>query len=354
MTDARPASRLLWPDLMRVVAIFFVLVLHISEDVTSHWGRIPLFDWMSGNVYNALARFCVPVLFMVTGSLLLGRQEDLRTFFSKRLRKIAIPLIVWSFIYLLWSRDYANFTPFNAFKAMVKTILTGPAYYHLWFMYALIGIYLLIPILRAFVQSADETLVWYLIALWFFADPLLAYLERLVGFKFGLDLGFMLGYIGFVVMGYQMGRIRFSRKWVLAAAIGLFLATGYTVYATYRATLDAGRLFGWYYGYETINVTLMSACAFILLKALGEYLSVHASRFLVPAITSLSTASFGIYLVHIIVLAWLQTGALGFKVSVLSAPPLYMIPLMALAAFLISFVIVYFIQKIPLLREIVP
>lgn len=354
MTDTRPAPRhLLWPDLVRIFAVYFVIVLHISEGATNHWGKISLFDWMSGNVYNSFSRICVPLLFMITGSLLLGKREELPAFFIKRLRKIAIPLLAWSFIYLLWSNDYSSFTPVNALKAMILAIVRGPVYYHLWFLYALAGVYLLIPILRAFVQSANETLIWYLIVLWFIVGTLLAYAEEITGFKLGASLSSFIAYTGFVVAGYQLGRIRFTRRWIIALSAGLILLTSVTIYVTYAATVSAGRLMGRYYAYNSINVVLMSVCAYILLKAVGEHLYYRSGGHSPRAFSLASLASFGIYLVHIIVLSWFLTGTFGFKLLPTSGPPIIMVPLLALLVFLISFGIVYVIQKIPVLREIV-
>jgi surface polysaccharide O-acyltransferase-like enzyme len=96
-----------------------------------------------------------------------------------------------------------------------------------------------------------------------------------------------------------------------------------------------------------MNIVLMTAIAFILLREvqIGDGLN----TFLVP----LSRASFGIYLVHVIVLAELE------KLPIISSwfsvgSSVYMIPLLGLLGFLVSFVIVAVIQKIPLLRWIVP
>lgn len=352
--DQNSHSRQFFVDLMRVVAIFFVVILHTSESVTNHWNKIPLFDWMSGNVYNSFSRFCVPVLFMLTGFLLLDKEESLGVFFGKRLRKIIIPLIAWSVIYLFLSQSYSNYTLFNAIKSMTRTIFIGPAYYHLWFLYSLIPIYLLIPILRVFTKGASQTVTWYFILLCFFSATILQPVERLIGFDSGVSFKLISEYIGLVLLGRQLGKIHFSSTWVAASVIVLVSSTIYTIYATYTATVEAGRLIGRYYSYESINVTLMTICVFIILKAIGELPALLSRPAIVNFFARLSKTGFGIYLFHIIVLTGLQKGEFGFTLSAYTFQPIYAIPLLALLVFLASFIIIALMQKIPILREIVP
>jgi surface polysaccharide O-acyltransferase-like enzyme len=92
---------------------------------------------------------------------------------------------------------------------------------------------------------------------------------------------------------------------------------------------------------------LMTAMAFILLREvqIGDNLN----NLLVP----FSRTSFGIYLVHVIVLAELEK--LPLISSWFSAgSSVYMIPLLGLLGFFVSFIVVAVIQKIPVLRWIVP
>ncbi len=84
----RPLSRNrdLWADLIRIVAIFSVVAIHVDTFGPS-WGKIPWMDWWAANVYNAIIRFAVPILFILSGYLLLDNQEDDRVFFQKGLAR---------------------------------------------------------------------------------------------------------------------------------------------------------------------------------------------------------------------------------------------------------------------------
>lgn len=52
-----------WADLIRVVAIYLVVMIHVSGQLTNVWRRIPDDQWMIANIYGAVARISVPLFF---------------------------------------------------------------------------------------------------------------------------------------------------------------------------------------------------------------------------------------------------------------------------------------------------
>ncbi|MEW5939263.1 MAG: acyltransferase family protein, partial [Chloroflexota bacterium] len=96
------APRLMWADFIRGVGVFLVILGHVSGIGVQRYLPANADDWMAGNVYNVIARACVPLLFMVSGALLLPRQESLKDFYRKRFNKVIYPFLFWSVLYLLW------------------------------------------------------------------------------------------------------------------------------------------------------------------------------------------------------------------------------------------------------------
>ena len=161
-----------WVDLIRVLAIFLVVVIHVSGQLTNVWGKIPEEQWIIADIYGGVARVSVPLFFMISGYLLLPRAESLSVFYAKRMMKILIPFVIWSLIYLGWfCGNHPNTcTPNFAWNLL----LTQGAYYHLWFLYSLISIYLVLPILRLMIRpDLDKRILWYLILLWLIFQPIL-------------------------------------------------------------------------------------------------------------------------------------------------------------------------------------
>jgi surface polysaccharide O-acyltransferase-like enzyme len=346
---------ILWLDLMRVISIFLVIIIHTSSPLYNDF-NLPTLVWMAGNVYNSIARVSVPLLYMISGYLLLSRQESIRSFYVNRVRKVVVPLLIWSVIYLVWSNHgYVTYSPVNAIKALALTILKQPAYYHLWFVYVLLAIYLFVPVLRVFVHAADETTIRYFALIWFIFGPLLDFIEqRYLNFKISIDLGFFTEYIGYFYLGYVIGRFQFSRKVSIFAGLTYAALALYTMFITARLSAISGSYFDFFHNYLRLNMVIMTVCAFIWLKYLGENLGARFGEKAEKVMRHLSASTFGIYLIHVMILTFITRGTFGFQLNPLSGFPMIVIPALALLVFIISYAIVAILQRIPYVRAIVP
>lgn len=344
------ASRHLWADFVRNIGILLVILGHVSGAVVQHMDRIPFPDWMAGNVYNVIARICVPLLFMVSGALLLPRQESIGDFYRKRFQRVIFPFIFWSALYMLYNRaGFQNYTVFNALKTMLITLLIAPAEYHLWFMYELFGVYMLTPLIRKAVDNNRETILWYFVAIWFIFGPLKRLFQTYVPYDIIFDLGYLTGYIGYFVLGYLLVRISI-KKWMLWASAVVYLVsavfTGYMTMYYFQTRPNMTEFYQYLLG---INIVFLSVSAYILLKAAGDAIfSVPRPR-LAKFAVGLTSASFGMYLVHVFVLNYLKTNLL----SPLDSPTVFTIPLVTILVFAVSWVIIAILQKIPILRSLV-
>ncbi len=159
-----------WVDLVRVTAMFLVVTIHVSGQLTNVWGQIPDDQWMIANMYGSIARISVPLFFMVSGYLLLPRSESLGSFYTKRMPKVVIPFVAWSVIYLSWmcGSQPGTCTP----DSLRPYLLLQRSYFHLWFLYSLISIYFIFPVLRLMIRpETDKKVLWYLIGLWLIFQP---------------------------------------------------------------------------------------------------------------------------------------------------------------------------------------
>ncbi len=175
-----------WADLIRVVATILVVTVHVSGQITNIWGEIPESEWFIANIYGGMARICVPLFFMISGYLLLPRSESLGTFYRKRMPKVVIPFLVWSLVYLGW---YCGNHPGTCTPPLIQKLLfIQGTYYHLWFMYSLIGIYLILPVLRLLVRpEVDRKILWYLIGLWLIFQSALNFVGYFWGFRINIE-----------------------------------------------------------------------------------------------------------------------------------------------------------------------
>jgi surface polysaccharide O-acyltransferase-like enzyme len=350
-TTNSSSSRYLWADFVRNIGILLVILGHVSGVVVQRFQDFSIENWNAANVYNIIARSCVPLLFMVSGALLLPRQESIRDFYSKRFKKVIFPFLFWSVLYLLVKEGwYASYTPLNALKVIVITLFSKPAEYHLWFMYELFAAYLFTPILRKLVDNGSETILWYFAAIWFIFGPLTRLVEFFVPVESIFQLGYVTGYIGYFILGYLL--VRFPiRKWMVwtSAAVYLVMAV-LTGWLTWYGSVYAGKLVDYFQYLLGMNIVFLAVAAYMLLRAAGEKIFSTPRPRLAKFAVGLTSASFGMYLIHVFILNYLRV---TFKISPLDGPSIYMIPITTVITFLISWIIIFILQKIPYVRSLV-
>jgi len=341
-TQNQEKATLPWVDFVRFLGAFFVVLAHILG-----WGAGP--RWAQ-TFYYTISRIGVPLFFLISGYLLLSKQEDLLAFFKKRAARIVIPFLVWSIIY-----DVRNSGAFadtgltiEAILKMFIRIFRGPREAHLWFFYSLIGLYLITPLLRVFVSKARNSEILYYIALWFMAMPLLFIVEAFTPLRNGFEIYYTGGYVGYFLLGYFLGRLE-TKPPLLWSAVALFITGIVFTFAVFYFNLPPHDNELVFRSYPSLNIIMMSIGAFILVKAMGEKISPRLAWLSAQA----SRVSFGIYLIHPLVFIWMAAGwnALGFQTAVGNS--IQVIPLAALANFILSWMIVLAISKIPILRAMV-
>ena len=356
MIDRQPvteadSSHFYWIDLIRVVAVFQVILVHLSyviffkEDLLSP-------NWIAANFYDSLSRMGVPLFFMVSGYLLLGKSEPVADFFRKRFVKVGIPTLFWSVAYLLWSVEaYRNGTmkPMGIALSMLKAMYLGDVEIHLWFLYILIGIYLVVPILRIFVSAASRRDLTYFVIIWFLATSLFELAHRIIGFPTALTIPVVTGYVGYFMFGYLLADVELGRRGKLLSALGCIIAITITFFGTNMLSARVGSIDSYFYSYFSPPTVLAAICGFFLLKSLGQSLGKAG-----VVVRSISETSFGIFLIHIFVIQLLRNGDLGFRLYSWMAPSVYMIPLTGLVVCTLSFVIVFVLRKIAVIKMLVP
>lgn len=178
---------------VRGIAVFLVIVIHCaSQDFytpSAHW-------WISA-IIDSLSRPAVPLFLMLSGALLLRREEPTFYFLKKRILRIIPPLIFWGLVYVIFNALYWNVS--ISWLDLISVISKKP-YIHLWYLYYVIGLYALIPIFsRWYTRASKKELAFYLM-MWIFIN----FASK---FRFALptvgEYGFIpfLSLFGYIVMG---------------------------------------------------------------------------------------------------------------------------------------------------------
>jgi surface polysaccharide O-acyltransferase-like enzyme len=233
-------------------------------------------------------------------------------------------------------------------------LLVQGAAYHLWFLYYLLGIYLIVPLLRLMVQAAeDRQILWYFIGLWLIFQPGLTMAKQFWGFKINLSAPMATGFTGFFILGYLLGSWVLSRSTIILSAVAFFLGALGTIIGTYLMTRDAGQFDGFFYDLVSLPVIVASAGAFLWLRWMAEA-KVFASPKVHDFLRLLASTTFGIYLIHVLIIEIFRGWIPGFRLDSFIGNPVWSIPLVSSTVFVLSFLIVRVLQKIPALNQIVP
>jgi surface polysaccharide O-acyltransferase-like enzyme len=337
-----------WADLIRVLAIYLVVVIHVSGQLTNAWGQIPASQWITADILGGIARVGVPLFFMLSGFLLLPRSESLRDFYGKRMLRIVIPFIFWSVFYI--SLDCIGHPGMCTRQYLLPYVLLQRSYFHLWFLYSLIAIYFIVPLLRLLVRpGTDVTFLWYLIALWLIFQPIRTLMDQFLHFSININAQLTTGFLPYFILGYLLGNLPLTRGRITAAGAVFVISVLITIVGTYLLTRASGRFNGYFYDYVTLGVILSTGAAFVLLRAASDAGFLANERFH-SLMRWVAGGTFGVYLIHVMFI-W---GLDRLSINSFMGFALWSVPLVATLVFVMSFLVVRAFQKIPFMNYILP
>lgn len=331
-------------DTMRVVATLLVIVIHVSA---KGFGLMGEKHWWAVNAWESVARVSVPLFFMISGALLLGRAHTIASI-GRREWRILLPLVAWSLLYLLWFR-YTG----QRQDDWLALIVNGPVVGHLWYLYALAGIYVFLPVLAAFHQHTALQVQLFCMLFWFIGASLVPLEIALTGSRIvGIDWAALHLYPGYMAAGALMYRSlpAVPRRTYLASAWAAWALMAVSIaLATWWRSHMLAQANEAFYAYSSPLVVVASMAAFVALRALGASWAPPDSRRM-RVMAWFAATSFGIYLVHVWVLFVLESVGIDYRYI----NPWLGIPLLTLFAASLSALMVRALQALPGIRAIVP
>ena len=155
-------NREIWLDFLRVTACFLVMIVHSTEpfylggDGTLVLSATDAF-WVS--VFEGLARCCVPLFVIASGYLQLPLRHTTGEFFRRRAVRVVVPMVIWTVVYaLVWGQPVANF------KGLLLNFNYAAG--HLWFVYMLLGLYLIMPLLSPWAEKVSRRELGIYLGIW--------------------------------------------------------------------------------------------------------------------------------------------------------------------------------------------
>lgn len=334
-------------DIVRVLACFLVIWQHAGEfyyigpnvSVVREASTYQI-GWLS-----SADRSCIALFVMISGYFLLPMKLNVRAFFKKRFSRILLPFLFWCVAYAVYYVFYRGDSLLTCLRNIAHIPVNwGVEVGHLWYIYMLIGLYLLIPVISPFIERASKRLLQAYLGLWGLT-LLLPYAHLMAPGWLGECTWnptplyyYFSGFAGYLVLGYYVRRYGASPVW---ASVAMFVvgyvatATGYNALIPVAADCNELEL-PW--GFCTLNVAMMSYAIF----SLASRIRLKGTSRLGRLVTDCSVISYGIYLAHIMVL--------NFYHDLLDASfssVLVKIPLLTVCTLLTTYLIVKLLSYLP-------
>lgn len=159
-------NRIEYLDILRLLACFFVVFNHTKTNgfflfSLRNIGSIEYYLYMFISIFCKCA---VPIFFAISGILLLEKKEEtLKDILKKRVFKILLLLISFSFLYYCYDVYIGN--QVFSFKKFFIQIFEQNWNFTFWYLYAYIGFLITLPILRPIAQNLSKRQYEYLILL---------------------------------------------------------------------------------------------------------------------------------------------------------------------------------------------
>lgn len=335
------SERIHWIDGLRVAAAFAVIVLHLSANAVVNDTVPNSLSWWAANLADAAVRWCVPVFVLISGGLILPKAQTtgLADFYRQKLWRLGIPVAFWSLLYLSWNCIKSGHVDL---PDAGDRMLSGMPATHLWFIYMLLGLYAVAPLLAVFMSVVGRSTVRAAVILgfvFFSAQTLIAGHSGVPGGAFTL----WLPYVPYFLLGPLLlsGTPLFSRRTAVAIFAGAVLLIALLAGLLQPRLPDRACSMM----YDNLNpLVILSALA--VLSLFHSRVTQIISR---PAVQRLASLTLGIYLLHPLVIELL--GVVVYYVS--GTLPVLAIPVMAVAVFLISAAICWMIAQSSVGRRLV-
>lgn len=284
-------TRTIYFDVLRILACLLVIAYH-APMVSPALESAPIFPAIN----SFLCCTGVPLFFMISGALLLDREVEGSAidYLKKRIGKVLFPTLFFTLLIIflkssLFLNEYGGVEMWR----ILLSIPFSPRTDVMWFMYVLVGLYLLIPVLSPWLGKVSKKELHLYLGLWAVSllYPWLALYLKVDTSVNGV-LYYLSGYVGYFVLGFYLKRYDISLKLLLPAslvAISLPFVVKVVLHSNVSTALFAQ--------YLTLPPLVLSATCFMIAKKCAHKIPSMFHK----GIILVSNLCFGIYLWHIIV-----------------------------------------------------
>ncbi|HAW15828.1 MAG TPA: hypothetical protein DCW41_03890 [Clostridiales bacterium] len=311
-------------SLLRIIATLSVVMLHVCSTLTDgvavSWSSTFQFDVFA--LTQILLHWTIPVFLMITGFLLLGPEKSIgydkvfRKYCSRIVGVLVIFGIPMAFI-KIYSEGQGEISAMGSFGKALLAVLSNQGFAHFWYLYVLIGLYLVLPVIKAFTARASRKDLDILILILFIFTSLAPLLSSVLKIGIAFTVPFSYG-VMYLLLGYRMRNIG---KVVRIFPVSLFAFMAVLLIVLYKSPFWNGI----YAVYGSPIVVLMAVSVFLFIMSFD----VKGGN----ALWAADRLCFGVYIIHPLFIHIAYRG-MGLVPTSKTAWPLAMILTFLAVAFL--------------------
>lgn len=334
-------DRIFYLDEIRALAILLVLLAHTIKNFPVNVNYLMSPTLLS---YLTVSRMGVPLFFMLSGALLIGKDYSLSEFFKKRFSRVLIPAVFW---YLILFILVASANGFN-FDLINVWIYDAPFF---WFVCSIIGVYIMIPVFSSFAKEYGTRGAGYFLFFWLILVILANfrltqdYYPTLIFENFGIS-------IGFAVLGYYLANKEFNIYslpmvifstiiFIACLAINMYYASNYLVIVYIHS----------------VTIIIQCSALFLIFRYLSKYAKYNPGKvlsklhnriensFIGKAVYTLSIYSYTLYLMHY--------NIVNLLLQYYPIRSFDLVPVVFILLTVISVAITFILSKIPVVNKLI-
>ena len=270
-------------DILRVISMIMVVIIHVSNTYSRAYGTISNVSFFGSLVFNTISRISVPIFLMISGALLLDRKYNKKKYIS-RLKKYIILIVSWDIIYLIWEKLFLKITYHPLHRLIIE-----PYRAHLWFLYTIIILYALQPIIKKILDKSNTIIKVSLLVIWIFFSTI-SIMNAQIAQYFTI-----FSYMGYFIIGkyiYEYSKKKNIKKYIPILWIIILLSITGSIQLNYHYSIKKNMFYNLFFAYRTPFIMIASILFFIIICQLFKEKKEN------KIILKISDCSLGVYLIH--------------------------------------------------------
>jgi surface polysaccharide O-acyltransferase-like enzyme len=320
-------------DLLRILACLLIILRHITDIYA-----ISHYKFRTGVFFDAFSYPSLAIFIMITGYFVFNKNESYKNFFKKRFSRILIPFVFWSLIFFQFNHRLDKYS-FN-FQRFIYEFLTKGTYFHLWYVYFIIGIYLITPLIRKMALNIDLKDITYVLVLSILFSSVLPKMFN----GFGMYFLFLFhNWWIYIFMGLLLSRLNKNKLLLYFSLLLISIYVAVLVISMVKGAVAfhftdpfslpmIGVSFGVFYLFKYVNI--------------NNIITGNLAKILI----TLSNFTYSVYLVHALFISLFVS---IIKINPFFINPMLGVPIFTLAVFGLSYILTISISKIPILKKAV-